>query len=182
MTSDIKYYWISSTSPLQYGILHIPSEAVLLVWSADTWSRLTCPPSTRSLLSETRRRSFLTQQTRPVLLLLTCLQTAAPRRMPLSDSKQISPHCVLYTTVLVQLAAATEEDWEIRENRVLHPQTGRDADPCFPPQASFKFITSIFPWSEIVWQVSNQIMSENTMSDFWKANCRAVCKTECDAN
>lgn len=43
LTPDIKYYklWRSATSPLLYGVLYIPSEALLLVWSADTWSRWT---------------------------------------------------------------------------------------------------------------------------------------------
>lgn len=57
LTPDIKYYKlkISSTSHRQYGVLHISSEALLLVWSADTWSRLTFLAS-YYLLSETHRQ------------------------------------------------------------------------------------------------------------------------------
>lgn len=88
-TPDIKYYklWQSSTSPLQYGVLHIPSEARLLVWSADTWSGLTFSPLTTSYRGRTG--GFLTQQTGPAPPLLTCFH------VPHSDAEWISPLCVL---------------------------------------------------------------------------------------
>lgn len=99
LTPDIKYYKlrISSTSPPQYGVLHIPSEALLLVWSADTWSRLTCPHHSLPLIGDTQAAS-LTQQTGPALPRLTCLLRGELRcfHMPHGDSKWISPLCVLH--------------------------------------------------------------------------------------